>query len=195
MKTKDYREVQLSSSSLVFIFIAILILGVVIFLLGVSVGKKQAQILKESEIPAEAKLGEASEEEPQSSEGQKDSIQKELAMHQKVKKEAEKKKLTEIPGENLYFVQVGAFADTKAASSVAEKFKKEGYRAFVLDPLPSDKKPVYRVRVGGFPTREQAENIRDDLAKSQKKKKSDYFVIRRSFKNRPFRPRCISRDT
>lgn len=178
MKAKDFREVQLSSSSLVFIFIAILILGVVIFLLGVSVGKKQTQILKESEIPAEAKLGET-EEVSQPSEDQKDAIQKELAMHQKVKKETEKKKPSEVQGENLYFVQVGAFADTKAASSVAEKFKKEGYRAFVLDPLPSDKKPVYRVRIGSFPTREQAENIRDDLAKSQKKKKSDYFIVRK----------------
>jgi len=179
MKTKDYREVQLSSSSLVFIFIAILILGVVIFLLGVSVGKKQAQILKKSEIPAEAKLEEASEEEPQPSEGQKDSIQKELAMHQKVKKQTEKKKPSEVPGENLYFVQVGAFADTKAASSVADRFKKEGYRAFVLDPLSSDKKPVYRVRIGSFPTREQAEKIRDKLAEAQKKKKSDYFIVRK----------------
>lgn len=175
MKTKDYREVQLSSSSLVFIFIAILILGVVIFLLGVSVGKKQAQILKESEISAEAKL----EETEQPSEEKKDAIQKELAMHQKLKEEAETKKPPEVQGESLYFVQVGAFADKKAASSVADTFKKSGYRAFVLDPLPSDNKPVYRVRIGGFPTREQAEKMRDELAASQKKKKSDYFIVRK----------------
>ncbi len=179
MKTKDYREVQLSSSSLVFIFIAILILGVVIFLLGVSVGKKQAQILKESEFPAEAKLEKTKEEEPESSGEERDVIQKELAMHQRIKKETEKKKPSEVQSEHLYFVQVGAFADTKAASSVAEKFKKEGYRAFVLDPLSTDKKPVYRVRIGSFPSREQAEKIRDKLAESQKKKKSDYFIVRK----------------
>jgi len=178
MKTKDYREVQLSSSSLVFIFIAILILGIVIFLLGVSVGKKQAQILKESEIPAEATLGEA-EKVSAASEGQKEAIQKELAVHQKLKNETEKKKAPEVQEENLYFVQVGAFADMKAASGVAEGFKKQGYRAFVLDPLPSDNKPVYRVRIGSFPTREKAESIRDELAKSQKKKKSDYFIVRK----------------
>jgi cell division septation protein DedD len=178
MKTKDYREVQLSSSSLVFIFIAILILGVVIFLLGVSVGKKQAQILKESGIPEEAKL-EETEEKPRPSEGNKGAIQEELAMHQKLKKETETKKPSEVRGESLFYVQVGAFADTKAASSVADKFKKEGYRAFVLDPLPSDNNPVYRVRIGSFPTREQAENIKDKLAASQKKKKSDYFIVRK----------------
>ncbi len=178
MKTKDYREVQLSSSSLVFIFIAILILGVVIFLLGVSVGKKQSQILKKSGIPPEAKL-EEKEGIPKPSEGKKGAIQEELAMHQKLKKEIVAKKPPEVRGESLYYVQVGAFADTKAASSVADKFKKEGYRAFVLDPLPSDNNPVYRVRIGSFQTREQAESIRSKLAASQKKKKSDYFIVRK----------------
>ena len=44
MRNKEFREIQVSSSALVFIFLAILVLGVFIFLLGVSVGKKQAQI-------------------------------------------------------------------------------------------------------------------------------------------------------
>ena len=39
MGSKDYRELQLSSSQLILIFIAILVLGIVVFLLGVSVGK------------------------------------------------------------------------------------------------------------------------------------------------------------
>jgi hypothetical protein len=48
MKNKDFRELQISSSILVFIFVGILGLGVFIFLLGVSVGKKQVQIAAES---------------------------------------------------------------------------------------------------------------------------------------------------
>lgn len=44
MRNKEFREVQVSSSGLVFIFLAILVLGVFIFLLGVSVGKKQVQM-------------------------------------------------------------------------------------------------------------------------------------------------------
>jgi cell division protein FtsN len=42
MKNKEFREIQVSSTLLVVIFLGVLALGVFIFLLGVSVGKKQA---------------------------------------------------------------------------------------------------------------------------------------------------------
>ena len=44
MKNKDFREIQVSSSLLVAIFLGVLALGVFIFLLGVSVGKKQVRL-------------------------------------------------------------------------------------------------------------------------------------------------------
>ena len=44
MKNKDFREIQVSSSLLVVIFLGVLALGVFIFLLGVSVGKKQVRL-------------------------------------------------------------------------------------------------------------------------------------------------------
>jgi cell division septation protein DedD len=43
MKNREFRELQVSSTQLAIIFFGILIIGVVIFLLGVSVGKKHAQ--------------------------------------------------------------------------------------------------------------------------------------------------------
>ena len=64
MTNKDYRELQLSSSQLVLIFIAILALGVVIFLLGVSVGKKQAQIADTTQFTSEPLAEQVVEEEP-----------------------------------------------------------------------------------------------------------------------------------
>ena len=45
MSDKNFRELQVSSSQLVVIFLAILILGLIVFLLGVSVGKKQTEIV------------------------------------------------------------------------------------------------------------------------------------------------------
>ena len=42
MKNKEFREIQVSSTLLVVIFLGVLALGVFIFLLGVSVGKTQA---------------------------------------------------------------------------------------------------------------------------------------------------------
>jgi septal ring-binding cell division protein DamX len=44
MKSKDFREIQVSSSLLAVIFLCVLALGVFIFLLGVSVGKKQVRM-------------------------------------------------------------------------------------------------------------------------------------------------------
>ncbi len=55
MKTTEYRELQVSSTQLAMIFIGILVLGVVIFLLGVSVGKKQARVAEQVNVIAEKK--------------------------------------------------------------------------------------------------------------------------------------------
>ena len=48
MKNREFRELQVSSTQLAIIFFGILIIGVVIFLLGVSVGKKHAQAASKS---------------------------------------------------------------------------------------------------------------------------------------------------
>jgi cell division septation protein DedD len=53
MKTKDFREIQVSSTLLVVIFLCVLVLGVFIFLLGVSVGKKQNQIAAATQVVAQ----------------------------------------------------------------------------------------------------------------------------------------------
>jgi len=50
MKTRDFREIQVSSTLLVVIFLCVLVLGVFIFLLGVSVGKKQVQIAAATKV-------------------------------------------------------------------------------------------------------------------------------------------------
>jgi hypothetical protein len=54
-KNKEFRELQFSSTQLVFVFLAILVLGVFIFLLGVSVGKKQGQLTAEADLPGRLK--------------------------------------------------------------------------------------------------------------------------------------------
>lgn len=178
MKSKDYREIQLSSSHLVFIFIGILILGVVIFLLGVSVGKKQAQIAQESGISAQAKIEEVKKKSITPPQESQDVISKELASHQKIKEESQRQKPAE-EKENLYYIQVGAFKNKNAAHSLADSYRNRGHPAVVLDPFPSDKIPFYRVRIGGFPTREEAESHRQNLAQSEEKKQSDYLIVRK----------------
>lgn len=177
MKNKDYREIQLTSSQLVFIFFGILILGVVVFLLGVSVGKKQAQIVRELELPAQAKLDQAKDKEILPSTKPKDAIDKELASHQKVRSKTQKKPPTAGKKE-LFYIQVGAFNNREPASAFAEEFKKKGYPALVLDPFPSDRKTVFRVRIGGYETKEKAEEVNSRL-KSESTRKKDYFVVKK----------------
>jgi cell division septation protein DedD len=81
MKNREFRELQVSSTQLAIIFFGILIIGVVIFLLGVSVGKKHGQAsLKTSSVlaqkaPDQAKdrliIPEAKTERPQTVEAPK----------------------------------------------------------------------------------------------------------------------------
>ena len=187
MEKKNYREIQLSSSLLVFIFIGILILGLVIFLLGVSVGKKQAQIMKASELAEGGRTVGVEEvtEKPVTGvkEEPKGAISKELASYQKAKeKEAPKTKPSgrevKVSTGGIYFIQVGAFKDKKSASVLAERFRKKGYSPLVLAPFPTDKNPVYRVRLGRFKSLEEAKAVKEKLIQAEKRKKADYFIVK-----------------
>src|SRR4030042_4818013 len=53
MKSREFREIQVSSTQLAIIFLGILVIGVVIFLLGVSVGKKHAQVAQKANVIAQ----------------------------------------------------------------------------------------------------------------------------------------------
>lgn len=175
MANKDYREIQLSSAQLAVIFIVILALGVVIFLLGISVGKKQAQLVKESDLTTSGELQQAQKKSPETVQKTKDSIKEEIASHQRLKEKAQKKESV-VQG-NLYYVQVAALNNREAANSFAEEFKEKGYPALVIDPFPSDKKPVFRVRIGGYETREKAEEVLEQL-RSETTRQIDYFIVR-----------------
>lgn len=175
MADKDYREIQLSSAQLAVIFIVILALGVVIFLLGVSVGKKQAQLVKESDLMTPGELEQAKKISPEPVQKTKDSIKEEIASHQRMKEKTQKKE--PVIQRNLYYIQVAALNNREAATSFAEEFKERGYPAIVLDPFPSDRRPVFRVRIGGYETREKAEEALKKL-RSESTRQIDYFIIR-----------------
>jgi len=141
MKNKDYRELQLSSSQLFFIFLAILILGVVIFLLGVSVGKKQAQIMRGTQITAKEKAGPAEDQTSPPAEESKESISKESASLQKPTEETQEQPAAS-DDRTLFYVQVGAFNRRDMAVTFAETFNYSMSRSVLLteeiwlSPLP-----------------------------------------------------------
>jgi cell division septation protein DedD len=172
---KDYREIQLSSAQLAVIFIVILALGVVIFLLGVSVGKKQAELVKESDLAASSQIEQTGEKSPGPGQETKDTISKEIASHQRAKEKTRKKEPS--TPSNLYYIQVAALNSKDAATSFAELFKAKGYPALVLDPFSTDERPIYRVRIGAYESREEAEDVLARL-KAETNKKTDYFIVR-----------------
>ncbi len=189
MKNKDFREIQVSSSLLVVIFLGVLALGVFIFLLGVSVGKKQVRLTAPTQIvtqpiaepvkPAPADTESASIA-PVSGEPAAKSAPPAATVKAPVEKApAETKKTAPPPATastGLYYVQVGAFTERAQAQAAADKYKKQGYTAVVANPRPSDTKTWYRVRLGGYASRDRAVDL---LAKlnAASGKKTDFRVV------------------
>jgi cell division septation protein DedD len=194
MSNKDYRELQISSSQLILIFIAILVLGVVVFLLGVSVGKKQGKIIEETQL-AEKPAEQIMEQKPIPQKETADPISQELESHEKAGEDKVQEEKVEAPpavkpkvespkpaasteSQNVYWIQVGAYSNQQNANALAEEYKSKGYNAIVREPSTTSTRKLYRVRLGGYPTREQAEKARDELAKQENKKESDYLIVR-----------------
>jgi len=201
MKNKDFREIQVSSSLLVVIFLGVLALGVFIFLLGVSVGKKQAGIASPTQIVTQ-QIPEPVKEppvKPTSSEtaseaaanpiagdtrpaaeppAPKSSVKEPVVEKAPASKPpAEAKKAPAVSSSGLYYVQVAAFTERSQAQAAADRFKKQGYTAVVASPRPSDTRTWYRVRLGGYATRERAADLLTKL-NAAAGKKTDYQIVR-----------------
>ncbi len=194
MKNKDFREIQVSSSLLVVIFLGVLALGVFIFLLGVSVGKKQVRLTAPAQIvtqpiaepvkeqpvrPAPADT-ESAAVAPVSGEPAPKTAPPAATVKAPVEKAPAGTKKTAPPpateSTGLYYVQVGAFTERAQAQASADRYKKQGYTAVVANPRPSDTKTWYRVRLGGYASRDRAVDL---LAKlnAAAGKTTDFRVI------------------
>ena len=75
-----------------------------------------------------------------------------------------------------YFIQVGAFNDRASARLEVEKYRKQGYNAVVKEPFPKDRRPLYRVWLGSFKSRDEAQKVLNDL-KSKSVRNSGFFII------------------
>jgi cell division septation protein DedD len=65
-----------------------------------------------------------------------------------------------------YAIQVAAMLDPSDADAMARRLSSKGYNAFVL-PLSQTTPPRYRVRVGKFKTKREAETIAARLQKEE----------------------------
>ena len=57
-----------------------------------------------------------------------------------------------------YVIQLAAFTDDKGAASFANKIRKEGYPVYT-EPGQTAQGKVWRVRVGGYPSRAAAHEV------------------------------------
>ncbi len=200
MKNNNFREIQVSSSLLVVIFLGVLALGVFIFLLGVSVGKKQSgaaptqivtqqipEPVKEPPVkPTQEETGSTAAADPGamaaapvSTPAVEAPAPKPAAMETTAApKPAASKPAAEVkkPAAGLYYVQVAAFTDRAQAQAAADRYKKQGYAAVVASPRPADTKTWYRVRLGGYASRDRAVDL---LAKlnAAAGKKTDFRIV------------------
>jgi DedD protein len=72
------------------------------------------------------------------------------------------------PAAQGYVVQLAAFADDKGANALAGRLKRGGYAAYV-EPLQTSRGTLWRVRVGGYATRAEADAASEKLkAEGQK---------------------------
>ena len=66
-----------------------------------------------------------------------------------------------------FAVQVSIFDTKQEADRLAQQLVAKGYPAFVLDPARGAAKPFYRVRVGKYRNRQDAEEIQARLQKNE----------------------------
>ncbi len=189
MANKEFREIQVSSSLLVVIFLGVLALGVFIFLLGVSVGKNQARLSAPTQVvtqqipepvrevpvkPTAAETESGSASAPAGGLAPKTAAKDPGTKPPAAKTAAAAKKTQAVTGPR-YYVQVAAFNERALAESLAEKYKAQGYEA-VINPRQTSTKTWYRVRLGGYATRDQAAGLLDKL-NAAAGKKTDFQIV------------------
>ena len=197
MKNKDFREIQVSSTLLVVIFLGVLALGVFIFLLGVSVGKRQSSVssptrvvteqipepVKEPPVkpaPADTESGGAASDPGSGSlKAAPDAAARKTPATETVAGKTPANKTVETKAaapaaRGLYYVQVLAVADRAQAQAAADRYRKQGYTAVIADPPAGEKN--YKVRLGGYATRDRAADLLKKL-NAAAGKKTDYWVV------------------
>jgi DedD protein len=75
---------------------------------------------------------------------------------------------TVAPTGSGFAVQVQIFDNRKEADALAKELNGKGYPAFVLDPIKGAPKLIYRVRVGKYRTRKDAEAVSARLERAEK---------------------------
>ena len=194
---KQYVEVKVSFIHIVVLLVGVIVIGIFLFYLGYQAGKSSArnQILQ-AELPKSGKSDEIQLVDKDdkiarnTAESNEPSIKDEIKLHQlpttstptstppstststtspaadDMKTEIKAKPLQK---ENFFSVQVGAFSDYTNAKNYSAKFAKLGYPT-EINTTTRNNKNLYRVRVGSYKTRAEAQAEMKKLEKMENKR-------------------------
>lgn len=200
-----FHEIQLNGKQLVFLFMAVVVASVVIFLLGVLVGRgvraerSPVEALVEPAVPAGTEgviaapppsgaPASAAKEElsypnrlasnnppPETLPTPRADAAQEPAAATKPPASAPKAPAqAQAPAGDGYSIQVAALRQRAEADSVARGLTAKGYPAFVMTP-DAGAPAVFRVRVGRFKDRREAESV---AARLQKEEQFKPWIVR-----------------
>jgi cell division septation protein DedD len=196
----SFHEIHLSGKQLVFLFMATTVVSVIIFLLGVQVGRgvplqRSQESLSDpatSASAAPAASPPAAEAEPPASEppappaegaelGYKKRLEEAAASKETLKpppQAAEKpspsppaapaaapQAAAGTPQPGTWVLQVHALRDAKVASGIVQRLSKKGYPAFMV--ASGGPASIYRVFVGRYKDRDEAQRVADRLQKEE----------------------------
>ena len=217
---EGYREIQLSGKQIVFWFMAFVVIGVVVFLLGVQVGRG---VLAQRGTPESTTAAASAETEPPpppasvvqgsgapvtASEklsyaerlGSSEPAPEHLKTVPTPKPEAPEPLGAEPPAKRLpakaptdkpasasavpavgaepagdgYSIQVAALRERGEADTIVKRLAGKGYPAYVAAPI-KEKVPIFRVRIGKYKDRREADTV---AAKLQKEEQFKPWVVR-----------------
>jgi len=77
-------------------------------------------------------------------------------------------------GKGFYTLQVAAKTDKPVAQKFADRLQQKGYCVYVREPAPGDSKPFYRIRIGRYAKRAQAEQAGRAYAEREQ---GEYLVV------------------
>lgn len=78
-----------------------------------------------------------------------------------------KEKKNAVPKARKYTVQVGAFVNASDADKLKTSLDEQGFNAYIVLSQTKDHKKIYKVRVGEFDSRKEADMVSLKLKKSQ----------------------------
>ena len=193
MSDDGFHEIQLNGKQLIFLFMAATVVSVVIFLCGVMVGRGvrsgrgETSASAELETPAQAApapiapapapassapakaqakpAATAPAPAPPKAAAEKAAVAEKAAPKPEPPAPVDKDKPAAVTSGG-YAVQLTALRDRSEADAVVKRLAGKGYPAYVVNPLPG-KPPVYRVQVGRYQNRADADRIASRLQKEE----------------------------